>query len=349
MSDAEILFHEADGIGFVLLNRPKALNALTYDMCVDFDAKLVEWAANPAIKAVIIEGAGEKAFCSGGDVRKVYEGGPAEVKSAMKFFGDEYIMNSRLHHFSKPFVALLDGIVMGGGFGVSAHGSHRVVSERTLFAMPETAIGLIPDVGGGFALSRFPGKLGLYVALTGTRFRAADCLYMGFATDYVPSSRHEALKAALRAADIRSDADVDAVIARFAEDAGVAPVAEHRAEIDAAFSASTVEGIVATLALNTNDWAQKAHASILVQSPTSLKLTFRQLRDCLDLDFNEGVKLEYRVVARIMLGHDFYEGIRAVLVDRDNAPKWQPDHIAAVTDAEVDHYFASLGADELVI
>lgn len=346
---AEILFDDVDGIGFVLLNRPKALNALTYDMCVALDERLVTWADDPATKAVIIEGAGEKAFCSGGDVRKVYEGGPAQIKSSMQFFGDEYIMNARLHHFAKPYVSLLDGIVMGGGFGVSAHGSHRIVTEKTLFAMPETAIGLIPDVGGGYALARFPGQLGLYVALTGTRFKAADCLYMGFGTHYVPSERLADLKAALRSAPIMSNADVDAVIARFAADPGAAPVAAIRAEIDAAFGKSTVEEIVEALAANPAEWAQKAHAAMLRQSPTSLKLTFRQIRDCAALDFNEGIKLEYRVVSRIMLGHDFYEGIRAVLVDRDNAPKWQPDSLAGVSDAEVERHFASLGADELVI
>lgn len=348
-AEAEILFDVADGIGFVTLNRPKALNALSYDMCVRLDAQLIAWDRDAAVQAVVIEGAGEKAFCAGGDIRALYDGGPSNTGPARKFFADEYRMNARIHHFRKPYVALIDGIVMGGGFGVSAHGSHRIATERTLFAMPETGIGLIPDVGGSYVLSRFPGKIGLYAGLSGARFKAADCLYIGLATDYVPSARLEDLKAALRAAHITSQADVDAVIARFAEDAGEAPLVAHRAELDAAFAAATVEGIVEALSKSGSEWALKTRATILAKSPTSLKLANRQIREGAALDFNGGMRMEYRIVSRIMSGHDFYEGVRAVIIDKDNAPQWNPADLAHVGDAEVDRYFASLGDEELTL
>lgn len=346
-SNADIQFDSAGGIGFILLNRPQALNALTHDMCRRLDERLQAWASDPAIQAVVIEGAGEKAFCAGGDIRALYDAGKKDPRDCWTFYADEYVMNARIAHFPKPYIALIDGIVMGGGVGVSVHGSHRIATERTLFAMPETGIGLIPDVGGSYFLPRLPGKLGLYLGLSGARLKAADTLYAGVATHYVPADRLGDLKAALRAAAIHGATDVDAVLKNFAADPGAPPLADHRAVIDQAFAPATVEAIVAALTAAGGDWAAKVRDTLLTKSPTSLKLTNRQLRDGGALSFDDCMRMEYRIVCRLMQDHDFFEGVRAVILDKDNAPKWQPARLQDVSDAEVTRHFASLGADEL--
>lgn len=346
-SNTDIQFDSAGGIGFILLNRPQALNALTHDMCRRLDERLQAWGSDPAIQAVVIEGAGEKAFCAGGDIRALYDTGKKNHRDCWTFYADEYVMNARIAHFPKPYIALIDGIVMGGGVGVSVHGSHRIATERTLFAMPETGIGLIPDVGGSYFLPRLPGKLGLYLGLSGARLKAADTLYAGVATHYVPADRLGELKAALRAAPIRGAADVEAVLKDFVADAGAPSLAEHRAVIDQAFAAATVEAIVAALTATGDDWALKVRDTLLSKSPTSLKLTNRQLRDGARLDFDDCMRMEYRIVCRLMQDHDFFEGVRAVILDKDNTPKWRPARLEDVSAAEVERHFASLGADEL--
>lgn len=345
--DAEILFDSVKGIGYVILNRPKALNALTHNMCVRLDERLQAWGAASDIKAVIIEGAGEKAFCAGGDIRVVHESGKGDGVEARRFFADEYIMNARLAHFPKPYIALLDGIVMGGGVGVSVHGSHRIVTERTLFAMPETAIGLIPDVGGSYFMPRLPGELGMYLGLTGARLKAADTLYAQIGTHYVPSDKISALKVALQDAAIKNGKDVDAILGKFTADAGAATLPDIRAKVDQIFAAATVEDIIIGLTDDGSEWAIKARDGLLTKSPTSCKLTFRQLREGAKLDFNDGMRMEYRIVCHIMQGHDFFEGVRAVLIDKDHAPKWQPARLEDVSDADIAKYFEPLGEDEL--
>lgn len=346
-TEPEILFDSVDGIGFIRLNRPKALNALSHDMCRRLDERLGAWATDPSVSAVVIEGTGEKAFSAGGDIRALYDSAKAGSPLCREFFADEYRMNARLHHFPKPYIALIDGIVMGGGVGVSVHGSHRVAGDRTLFAMPETGIGMLPDVGGTYFLPRLPGKLGLYLGLTGARLRAADSLYAGVATHYVPSDRHADLKQALRKATITSHRDVDEILARFTADPGPAPLERVRGLIDAAFSHGTVEEILAVLEAQGDDFSVETRDTILSKSPTSLKLVNRQLREGARLDFDECMKLEYRVVWRIMDGHDFFEGVRAVILDKDNAPKWNPARLEDVSDAEIARYFESLGRNEL--
>ena len=348
MTDTEeILFSVKGGIGHVLLNRPKALNSLTHDMCVAFKAKIDEWAADDAIEAMVIEGAGEKGFCAGGDVRAVHDSGKAGTNYWKEFFSDEYRMNAALFHFDKPFIALVDGIVMGGGVGVSEPASHRIVTERTMYAMPETGIGLIPDVGGSYFLPRLPGRLGLYLGLTGTRIRAADCLYAGVADAYVPSDRIEALKADLRNTHIAEVDDVDRIIEKYKTDPGDAPLEAIIDQVNEAFSGHSVEEIVETLETAGDDWSSKTVATLITKSPTSLKLTFRQLHEGAGLDFNDCLRMEFRLVSRSMEGNDFYEGVRAVLIDKDNAPVWKPVRIDEVSDEVIDGYFAPLGQDEL--
>ena len=350
---AEILCTFAEGgLASVLLNRPQALNALTREMAVALDAALTAWTADDRVKAVVIRGAGGRAFCAGGDIRRLYDEGRAGGRYPYDFYRDEYCCNARLHHFPKPYVALLDGIVMGGGVGVSVHGSHRVVTENTLFAMPETGIGLFPDVGGTFFLPRLPGALGLYLGLTGARLKAADALHAGIGGCHVPAARLDemvaALAAALKAAPAAAArATVDTVLARFHVDPGPPPLAAQRAMIDRVFAQASVDEILAALAAEAGDFAAGLLAGLKTKSPTSLKLTHRQIRAGIGRPFEDCMRLEWRMVNRIVAGHDFYEGTRAVVVDKDQKPAWRPASLAAVTDAAIEAYLAPLPEGDL--
>lgn len=341
----DIIFEVERGRARVLLNRPKALNALSFEMAKRFDARLSEWAEDPAVRFVVIEGAGERAFCAGGDIRELYRSmnDPASTLAA-DFYRVEYRLNHRIHAFPKPYVALIDGVVMGGGVGVSVHGSHRVVGDKLLFAMPETGIGLFPDVGGSYFLPRLPGRLGFYLGLTGARIGAADALYCGIATHYVPSDRFAALRTAL---DEGGAEGIDAAIARFAADPGPAPLAAHRAAIDRCFAAGTVEGVLDALRAEGTEWARETLAGLAKKSPTSLKVTLRQLQRGAGLDFAAAMRMEYRLSQHFCAGHDFREGIRAVVIDKDNAPRWRPDRLDAVSEADVESYFAPLPGGDL--
>lgn len=346
---SEIIFSVRGRVGFILMNRPKALNALTRSMCVEMKAQLDQWAGDPKVEAVVIEGEGEKGFCAGGDVVKVACSGRAGTSEWRDFFRDEYRNNAAIKHFSKPYVALMDGITMGGGVGVSVHGTYRIATERTMLAMPETGLGLIPDVGGGYILPRLPGASGMYLALTGYRAKAADCLYLGLATHYVPSERLTDLKAKLAEAPTGGDvAAVGVLLDDFAEDPGPAPLAEHRDTIDRCFARDSVEDILAALNRKPTDWAARQAATLRTKSPTSLKLTFEQMRRGSMMSFDECLKMEFRLVSRIVLdGKDFYEGVRALLVEKDKSPKWRPATLDAVSQADIQAHFADLGADEL--
>ncbi|OAB57785.1 enoyl-CoA hydratase [Leptolyngbya valderiana BDU 20041] len=348
--EPEILFERKGPLALVTLNRPKALNALTLGMIREMQPQIEAWATDDAVKAVVVRGAGEKAFCAGGDVRAVWQAGKDGDRLTRDFFYEEYKLNRTIHVFPKPYVALIDGIVMGGGIGVSVHGSHRIAGDRTVAAMPETAIGLFPDVGGSWFLPRLPGRIGLWMALTGARLKTADSVYAGIATEYVASRQHEDLVEAL-ASDLAKAADaraaVDAAIAEFAADPGPAPLAEHRAEIDRLFAAGRIADILAALEADGGEWA-KAQLEILDgRSPTSMKVTAEQLVRGKDLDFDACMTMEYRMSQAAMAGHDFYEGIRAVLVDKDHTPKWQPATLAEVTDEMVESWFRPLGERDL--
>lgn len=351
----DIRFEVAGPLGIVTLDRPKALNALTLPMIRAFDPVLAEWERDPAVRAVVIRGAGDRAFCAGGDVRAVYDDGKAMKEGTgdgaltRDFFREEYRLNRRIHRFHKPYVALLDGITMGGGVGLSVHGSHRVATEKTLFAMPETAIGLFPDVGGSWFLPRCPGETGAYVALTGTRLHAADVLYLGIGTHRVPSERLDALVGELAGADWSGEARavVDGVVARHALAPEPAPLAQRREEIDRCFAFDTVEGILEALEAEGTEWAATTLKTLSRMSPSSLKVSLRQIRLGKGLDFDEAMKMEYRLSQACMRGNDFYEGIRALLVDKDKSPKWRPAELAAVGPADVERYFAPSPTGEL--
>jgi enoyl-CoA hydratase len=340
---SDIRFAVEGGIAFVTLARPKALNALTLEMIRAFYARLVPWAKDPAIRAVVIEGEGDRAFCAGGDVRAVYDSvktKPSDLNRA--FFSEEYKLNRLIHRLGKPYVALIDGITFGGGLGLSVHGTLRIATERTLAGMPETGIGLFPDIGATWFLNRCPGKVGLYLALTGARVRAADALHAGFATHYAPSAALEGFKR-----DLVAGTDVDAAIRRIAADPGPAPLAALRPAIDRLFAGHSVEEILDALEADGSDWATATLADLRTKSPTSMKVTFEQLRRGAGLAIEEVLIMEYRMTQVFMAGHDFFEGIRALLVDKDQSPKWKPATLAEVTPGDVGRYFQPLGANDL--
>lgn len=344
-SDDSVIFRRIGTAGHVTLNRPQAHNALTREMCVALYGKLVEWASDQSVRLVVITGAGERAFCAGGDIRALYDDWQRGGRERFRFYWDEYRLNTLIKRFPKPYVALMDGIVMGGGVGVSIHGSHRVVTERTVFAMPETGIGLFPDVGGTYFLPRLPGRLGVFLGLTGHRLKAADCLHAGLAEVKVGAERLPDLVAAL--AEAADDAEVSAVLDRFAEPAGAPPLAALTPEIGESFAEDEVERILAALDRSETEFARGCAAALRQKSPTSLKVTLRQLRAGALLEFEDCMRLEYRLACRFMEGHDFFEGVRAVVIDKDHRPQWRPDTLEGVTEAVVDGYFAPLGSGEL--
>jgi len=338
--NADILFEAQGALGLITLNRPKALNALTLGMIHAMTARLAEWAEDADIAAVLVRGAGDNAFCAGGDVLALIR--PDNAAFIEGFFRDEYRLNRMIFRYPKPYIALIDGIVMGGGVGVSVHGRYRIATERTLFAMPETGIGMFPDVGGTYFLPRLPGELGLFLGLTGARLKAADCLCAGLAEAYLPQDRHGDLLAGL--ADGRWP---ETLMSELGGDAGPAPIAEYREGIDRCFSSASVEEIMGRLGDEDGEWAAKALAGLQRMSPSALKIAFRQIREGRQLDFEDCMMLEYRISQRVVPGHDFREGVRALLVDKDMSPRWAPPTLAAVTDELIDGVFAPLPGGDL--
>ena len=347
-SNAEILFEKRGAAGLVTLNRPAALNAVTHAMVLALRAQLDVWAEDASITRVVIQAAPGRAFSAGGDIRHLYELGKAGKHAEMlQFWRDEYPLNAAIKNYRKPYVALIDGIVMGGGVGVSLHGSHCVAGGRFTFAMPEVGIGFFPDVGATWFLPRMPGELGTYCGLTGERLNGADALAAGLATHRIASARFSELLEGLA-----GTVSVDAVLAAFAEPAGEGPVTARRAVSDRRFAASRGADILAALdseaASGSADaeWAGKTAATMRTKSPLSLKLALAQVRRGKDWDFDTCMRAEMRIVSRVVHDDDFYEGVRAVIVDKDNAPRWRPAALAAVSDEEIERHFAPL-ADEL--
>jgi enoyl-CoA hydratase len=340
--EPEILFEHRGAIGLVTLNRPKALNALTHAMCLSMKAQLDGWARDANVKAVVIRGAGERAFCAGGDIRALYESGKAGTPYALDFYRDEYRLDATIKRFPKPYIALIHGIDMGGGVGVSVNGSHRIADASMVFAMPETGIGLFPDVGGSYFLPRCGGEIGMYLALTGARLKTVDALYAGVATHFVHGKDWDTLIGELAAGRAPDDA-----VNRAGESLPSGFLAEHRDAIDRNFSKNSVEEILAALDADHTDWSRDTAKIMLAKSPTSLKVAFRQIREGKRLEFDDCMRMEYRMVNRVVAGHDFYEGVRATIIDKDGAPNWRPADLSGVTDADVDAYFAPLGDKEL--
>lgn len=330
MTDNEVIIEQRGRALWITLNRPARLNALNRPMALAIHRALFDGAANPEIDHFVIEGAGDRAFCAGGDIAVLAREGKADRALFEGFFHDEYRMNQAIARLVTPYVAILDGMVMGGGVGLSIHGPFRVATERTEFAMPETGIGLIPDVGGTHALSRFPGEIGTWLALTGARLKAADCVYAGIATHFVPSDRLEVLRDLLA----HGDEDVAAILHTLHGDPGPGTLEPLRDGIDFHFAHDSVEDILASLDQG-DDWAMAQAAAIRTMSPTSLKLSLQGLRMGADADIEDALITEYRMVCEIRNGHDFFEGVRAQLLDKDRNPLWSPARLEDVTEADV--------------
>ena len=341
--DDDIRFERQAQAGIITLNRPKALNAVTHAMVLALAKKLPEWEADDAVKVVIIKGEG-RAFSAGGDILDIYRSGQAG-KPQVLFFADEYRLNAALRAFKKPYVALIDGIVMGGGVGVSFHGSHRVLGEKALFAMPEVGIGFFPDVGGSFILSRIKGGYGMYLALTGARIGPGDALHAGLATHAVKSEDLAAIEAA-----IAETGEPDAVLKQFCivperslDEAQAAAIAHH-------FTRGTLNDLLESLRQASaagDEFSTATLEMLLKRSPTSLHVAFRQIAYGEMLEMDDCMKMEFRILNRMLTGKDFYEGIRAAVIDKGDTPKWQPATLAEIDESDIEAYFAPLPGGEL--
>ena len=341
----DILIGTDGAAGLVTLNRPAALNALTTTMRAAIAEAFPRWARDPQIYAVVVASASERAFCAGGDVKETTQWGRSRKSEAVKSLAAEYALNWLLECFTKPTVSLIDGVVIGSGVGISLYGTHRVASERYRFAMPETGIGLFPDDGVSWAFARMPDEMGMYLALTGRAIGRADAYRLGLVTHCIPAARFGEIPAALSAADT-----VDPLLDDRHQDPGPGELEGMSGAIAHCFAADTVEGIVERLRAEQGSsatWAVGVLDDLSRRSPTSLKITHRHVRSARKLDLRETLRQDFRLGCRCLDGHDFYEGVRALLIDRDQAPKWQPSRLEDVSEAMVDAYFAPLGPDEL--
>lgn len=329
-AEPSLILRRDGAAGRIIMNRPKALNALTQDMIDGFARGIAEWKDDPAVRLVILEGAGGRAFCAGGDVRAVRAAAIAgDTATVERFFSTEYAVNLGIATFGKPWISVIDGVCMGGGIGVSVHGTHVVATTHAVFAMPETIIALFPDVGGSYALPRLPGAIGMWLALTGARVNGPDAVHAGLATHYVPRGDLPALEAALRAGDA-------SVIDRFAQPAPEAGFAAVRETIDRCFGAGSVPAIVAALEREGGDWAAEQLRTLRQVSPSSLYWTHELLRRGATMALPDCLQMELRLTRKVVNQHpDFREGVRALLVDKDNAPKWSPASIEAVDQAGI--------------
>ncbi|KWV94688.1 enoyl-CoA hydratase/isomerase family protein [Erythrobacter sp. AP23] len=340
----QVNIHTHDGVGHISLNRPKALHALTLDMCHAMSAALSKWANDDAIEAVVLDHAEGRGFCAGGDINllrhsALNDGG----ESGRKFFHDEYQLNHQMFEYDKPIVAFMDGITMGGGVGIALPCKYRVATENTRFAMPETGIGLFPDVGGGWHLSRLGGRLGQFLALTGARLDGAECLWAGIATHYLPSEKLAEAKARIiehpeRIGGILSDLSVTPPEAR---------IAGNAERIKKHFASDRYEDILASLEMDDIEWAAKELATLRTKSPQTCKVALRQLATSAKLDdFADNMRMEYRIASRVLTRPDFAEGVRAVIVDKTNDPEWDPPTPEGVSEELLDSIFAPLPEGE---
>jgi enoyl-CoA hydratase len=349
-SEPDLIVAREGAVGVIRLNRPKAINAVTLEMFREIDKALDHFEPDPAIGLILLEGAGERGLCAGGDIRALYES--AEVKGDLGkiLWREEYILNARIANFPKPYVAFMDGIVMGGGVGLSAHGSHRVVTERTKLAMPEVGLGFFPDVGGTWLLSRSPGEIGTYFGLTGQTMNGPDAIYARFADAVVPSSKLAALREALvnLRGGIRS-AEVKSTIDGFATGEIAGPVAAIQTQIDRWFAHERMQDIVGELQREDSELAQSTLKTLNEKSPRGMVVALKLLRLARrSSSLQECLVREYRAALQVFASDDFREGVRAAVIDKDRSPRWSPPRIEDVTTELVAPYFAEIGADELV-
>ncbi len=353
---ADVLVERRGVLGLLTLNRPEALNALTHPMVGAIARQLTAWAEDPQVAVVAIRGAGGKAFCAGGDIRALYEAGrPGGARGAANhgFYRDEYRLNAQIKRYPKPYIALMDGIVMGGGVGVSIHAARRIAGDATRFAMPETGIGLFPDVGGTWFLPRLPGEVGMWIALTGARLGPLDALLAEVVDHYLPSDRMEGLLDALCALEIGAREPLEAVDwaieAHARQPEGPSVLAEHRERVDRLFAGATPEAILAALAADEHYWSAEQRAAILAKSPTSTAIAVRQIREGARLSFEDAMALEFRLAQFCMRHGDFYEGVRAQIIEKDGAPRWMPASLAELDPEFLAQAFAPGGGEELTV
>lgn len=332
-------------LGYITLNRPKALNALTHEMCEELTRLLLEWEKDDAIGAVLIDGAGDRGFCAGGDVILLHDSGKAGDDRAEQFWREEYALNELIQRYSKPYITLIDGVVMGGGVGLSVHGQHRIAGDNTLFAMPETGIGYFPDVGGTYFLPRLGLDVGQWLGLTGSRLKTAEALEIGVANGYIPSDKQEWFIKALSEADLDgSDNAVIDVLDKFQEKG---PMDADLPAALTAFNEKDVPSILNALDGMSGEWAEKQAANLHKKSPLALSVTFEAIKRGLDLNFQEAMTQELDLSLNFLKTQDFYEGIRAQLIDKDRSPKWSHETMDTVTAEEVDDLFRTTATPPL--
>lgn len=346
--NADILFEEIavkkGQLGFITLNRPQALNALTHNMIQTLDKQLHAWSNNAKIFAVIIRSNSERAFCAGGDIRRIYEAGIAGDNTITRFFWDEYQLNRRIATYPKPYFALLDGITMGGGVGISIHSPYCIATERLIFAMPETSIGFFPDIGASYFLPRCRGKLGFYLGLTGGRIHLADALYAGLIKHSIASTQVGNFTKALTNIDWIDNPkqSIKNCITTFNIPTSESALAQQQTLIDECFSAPTMIEIMERLARENTAFADETLKLLNTKSPTSLAVTLRQLQQGATLNLEECLQMEYRMVNHFLKNHDLYTGVKAVIIDKTQNPQWNPDKLSAITETMIDSYFAPI-------
>jgi enoyl-CoA hydratase len=342
----EVLVGAEGALRRLTLNRPKALNALTLGMTIVMTERLEAWASDPAVCAILIDGAGGRALCAGGDLRGLYDAAKAGTRFPGQFWAAEYRLDLLIARYPKPVVAVMDGVVMGGGVGIAAHAAHRVVTERSSVAMPEVGIGFFPDVGVSYLLARAPGFVGTYLALTGERMNGDDAIYAGLADVHIPAAKLSELPGALMSC--RSAREVAARLREMSVPPAPGKLAPARGWIDACFAAAGVEDIVARLEQRPEEEARAALAILRAKSPTALKITLRNIREAASFEkLEQSFQQDYRIALASIAGHDFIEGIRATIVDKDRTPRWRPETLAGVTTDLVERYFRPLGDGEL--
>ena len=348
--EPDVIARREGSVGVIRLNRPKAINAMTLEMSLAIDRALDQFEVDPAVALVLLEGAGERGLCAGGDIRGLYESSRAGGDLGKVFWRQEYVMNARIAKFPKPYVAFMDGLVMGGGVGLSAHGRHRVVTERTRLAMPEVGLGFFPDVGGTWLLSRSPGELGAYFGLTGQTMNGPDAIHARFADAVVPSGKLPALRDALTKVRLGATSEeIKTLIDGFATGETSGPVAALQPSIDVWFTHERMEDIVAALQRDGSELAQATLKTLDEKSPRGMVVALKLLRLARDsTSLEECLVREYRAALQVFASDDFREGVRAAVIDKDRNPRWSPSRIEDVTPEMVAPYFADIGADELV-
>jgi enoyl-CoA hydratase len=349
-TEGDLIVRREGAAGIIRLNRPKAINAMTYEMSQGIDAALDRFETDPAVAVVILEGAGERGLCAGGDIRGLYESSKAGGDLGKQFWRQEYIMNARIAKYPKPYVAFMDGLVMGGGVGLSGHARHRVVTEKTKLAMPEVGLGFFPDVGGTWLLSHSPGEVGTFFGLTGQTMNGPDAIFARFADAVVPSAKLPAVRDALtKVGPGANSAEVDQIIAGFATGEAAGPIAAKKADIDRWFGHDRMEDIFAALKRDESDLSQSTLKLLNEKSPRGMVVTLKLLRLARNAtSLEQCLVREYRAALEVFRSDDFREGVRAAVIDKDRNPRWSPPRIEDVTPDMLAPYLAEIGADELV-